>query len=1362
MGSREIERDSSSSSSISPARNVKNKAIIAQYSADAGILAEYEQSGASGKSFDYSRSVLNPAQSVPEEKMIAYLSRIQRGGHVQPFGCMLAIEELTFRIIGYSENCFEMLGLALDRKFDSKQFVSLIGVDATKLFTPSSGASLAKASTSRELSLLNPIWVYTRTTQKPFYAIMHRIDVGIVIDLEPARSTDHALSLAGAVQSQKLAVRAISRLQSLPGGDIGVLCDTVVEEVQKLTGYDRVMVYKFHKDDHGEVVSEIRRLDLEPYLGLHYPATDIPQAARFLFKQNRVRMICDCYAKPVKVIQSEELRQPLCLVNSTLRSPHGCHTQYMANMGSVASLVMAVVVNGNDGTKLWGLLVCHHTSPRYVPFPLRYACEFLMQAFGLQLYMEMQLASQMEEKRILRTQTLLCDMLLRDAPLGIVTQSPSIMDLVKCDGAALLYGGKCWLLGTTPIEAQVKDIAEWLLTNHGDSTGLSTDSLADAGYPGAASLGDAVCGMATAKINSRDFLFWFRSHTAKEMKWGGAKHHPEDKDDGGKMNPRFSFKAFLEVVKSKSLPWEVSEINAIHSLQLIMRDSSQEVTENSSPKILTPVEQRATEMEGAEINELSSVAFEMVRLIETATVPIFGVDSAGLVNGWNAKIAELTGLDSNEAIGKSLVNEVVVEESRETVQNIMTRALQGEEDKNIELKLRHFGLQQQKSVVYIVANACTSRDYTNSVVGVCFVGQDITYEKYVMDKFIKLEGDYKAIIQSLNPLIPPIFASDENACCSEWNAAMERITGWKRDEVLEKMLPGEIFGDLCRLTGQETLTKFMILLYRGISGQDSEKFPFGFFNRKGELVEVYLTANKRIDAGGNIIGCFCFLQIVSPDLHQPPSEEKMPQCKGKFSEFMELGYILQEMKNPLNGLRFTHKLLENTAVSENQKQFLDTSDACERQIMAIIEDTDLGSIDEGTLQLKTEEFLLGNILDAIFSQVMILISGRNLQLIHEIPVEIKMLTLFGDQIRLQMVLSDFLLNVVSHTTSPNGWVEIKISPGLKIIQDGNELIHLQFRMIHTGQGLPPEVLQDMFEEGNQWTTQEAITIAFVDIENSQSKSPPSDASFRIAQVILPFLLCSDNIALKMSDLLHYVSPVTCFSLLGVRLETALFRRRQDLRLRDIFLFAVAVGKIVNSTQESLDNKYDIVDSLPHFSIRRTAGRLTQMPYVMNNSSKEKEADVAALGLSVGSRPYTVDPPPGIVVLGVVGGIGLGGVVAVPITCNNDKCHFLWKEVELQLLPRMATTNDLCLMLMAFLLGSVLVSVAVPPNTQLVVGVGVVSGTVGVGVVSGIVGVCPVVSGTSSNCVPNSDDVEISWCSSSISNLAVPRPGKETK
>ncbi|KAE8671814.1 Phytochrome E [Hibiscus syriacus] len=767
------------------------------------------------------------ADSVPDEQMTAYLSRIQRGGLVQTFGCLIAVEEPNFRIIGYSENCFELLGLSFDG--DQDRFIGLkglIGIDAKSLFMPASGASLAKVAASREISLLNPIWVYSRITQKPFYATLHRIDVGIVIDLEPARLGSHALSLVGVVQSQKLVVQAIAR----------------------------VMVYKFHDDGHGEVVSEIRRSDLESYLGLHYPATDIPQVARFLFKQNRVGIIYDCHAKPAKVVQSDELKQDLCLVNSTLRSPHGCHMQYMENMGSIASLAMVFVINGNDSTKLWGLVVCHHSFPRYVPFPLRYACEFLMHAFGLQLYMELQLASQLTKKKILKTQTLLCDMLLRNAPFGIVTQSPNIMDLINCDGDALFYRGKCWLLGVTPTESQ----------------------FADGGYPVATLLGDAACGVATARITSKDFLFWFKSHTVKEVKWGGAKHHSEDRDGSGRMYPRLSFNAFLEVVKSRSLPWEIPEMNVIHSLQLIMRDSIQDMEEYGS-KVLVYDQQNGTEMHG--INELSSVAYEMVRLIETGTTPVFGVDAAGLINGWNAK---LTSFQADDAIGKSRVVEVVHEDSRDVFEDLLGRVLQ-----------------------------------------------------------------------------------DENACCSEWNAAMEKRTGCSRTEVI-------------------------------------------------------------------VLGM------------QQASEEYKQENNDLFKKLKHVVYV-QEMKNPLNGIKFTHKLLETTAISEKQKQFLETSDACERQILAIIEDTELGSIDEG--------------------QVMIMLKERNLQLLHETPKEIKTLSLYGDRIRLQLVISNFLHNVV-HYAPPNGWAELKISPGLKLIRDGNEFVRLQFRMTHPGKGLPSSLVEEMFKDEN--------------------------------------------------------------------------------------------------------------------------------------------------------------------------------------------------------------------------------------------------------------------------------------------------------
>lgn len=118
--------------------------------------------------------------------------------------------------------------------------------------------------------------------------------------------------------------------------------------------------------------------------------------------------------------------------------------------------------------------------------------------------------------------------------------------------------------------------------------------------------------------------------------------------------------------------------------------------------------------------------------------------------------------------------------------------------------------EKDNKAIFVVVNACSSKDYTDNIVGVCFVGQDVTVQKVVMDKFINIQGDYKAIVHSPNPLIPPIFASDENTCCSEWNRAMEKLTGLGRGDVMGKLLVGDVFGSSCRLKGPDALTKFMI------------------------------------------------------------------------------------------------------------------------------------------------------------------------------------------------------------------------------------------------------------------------------------------------------------------------------------------------------------------------------------------------------------------------------------------------------------------------------------------------------------------------------------------------------------------------
>lgn len=675
---------SNSGSCSSRSRN-NNSRVTSQVLADAKLHGKFEESA---RLFDYSASInVNmPTDDIPSSSDVsAYLHKIQRGMLIQPFGCLIVVDDRTLKVIAFSENTQEMLGLtphtvpSMEQR--SEAAALSIGTDVRSLFQSQASSALQKAADFGEISILNPITLHCRTSGKPFYAILHRIEQGLVIDLEPVSPDEVPVTAAGALKSYKLAAKSISRLQGLPSGNMSLLCDALVKEVSELTGYDRVMVYKFHEDGHGEVIAECCKVDLEPYLGLHYSATDIPQASRYLFMRNKVRMICDCSSVPVKVVQDKSLSQPISLFGSTLRAPHGCHAQYMSNMGSVASLVMSVTINGsgNDemnrdlqtGRTLWGLVVCHHASPRVVPFPLRYACEFLTQVFGVQINKEAESALLLKEKRILQTQSVLCDMLFRNAPIGIVTQSPNIMDLVKCDGAALYYRDKLWSLGVTPTETQIRDIIDWVLKIQGGNSGFTTESLMEAGYPDASVLGESICGMAAVHITQKVFLFWFRSGTAKQIKWGGARHDPDDRD-GKRMHPRSSFKAFMEIVRWKSMPWDDMEMDAINSLQLIIKGSLQE--EHPETVVDVPfVDNNRVQ----KVDEMCVIVNEMVRLIDTAAVPIFAVDASGVINGWNSKAAEVTGLAVEQAIGKP-VSDIVEDDSAITIKNMLALALQGQ------------------------------------------------------------------------------------------------------------------------------------------------------------------------------------------------------------------------------------------------------------------------------------------------------------------------------------------------------------------------------------------------------------------------------------------------------------------------------------------------------------------------------------------------------------------------------------------------------------------------------------------------------------------------------------------------------------
>ncbi|CAD6257558.1 unnamed protein product [Miscanthus lutarioriparius] len=347
------------------------------------------------------------------EKDIAYL---------QPFGCLLVLDAKSLNVIAFSENAPEMLSTVchvVPSIYESPMLS--LGTNVLSLFMEYSATSLYMVLRSADVSSPNPVLVECRSSGKLFYAIAHQVTGTdcLMVDFEPVKPSEFSTAAAWALpQSYMLVAPAVSKIQSVPGGSMEVLCHTLVQEIFDLVGYDRVMAYKFHEDYHGEIIAEVRKPGLEPYIGLHYPATDIPQAARILFMKHQVHMMCDCSLRPVKIIKDEELPFNVSLCGSTLGVPHSCHLQYTKNMKSVASLVMAVLISENGEyseakheqptqwrhprKKLWGLIVCQHMSPRHVPFSLRHACEFIVQVFAVHINKELELEKQMRHTSMIK------------------------------------------------------------------------------------------------------------------------------------------------------------------------------------------------------------------------------------------------------------------------------------------------------------------------------------------------------------------------------------------------------------------------------------------------------------------------------------------------------------------------------------------------------------------------------------------------------------------------------------------------------------------------------------------------------------------------------------------------------------------------------------------------------------------------------------------------------------------------------------------------------------------------------------------------------------------------------------------------
>lgn len=342
------------------------------------------------------------------------------------------------------------------------------------------------------------------------------------------------------------------------------LCEAITQQFATLTGFDRILLYNFDADGHGTVLSEINNGKLPSYLGLAFPATDIPQQARDLYVLNTIRIIPDVEYTPSPLVGSPSVDvRNLDLSLSLLRSVSPIHLQYMRNMGTRSSMSVSIVLDG----KLWGLISAHHSEPKVVPYLIRSALDMLAKMAATQLDV-LRTAQELEHSRQFHAvQRKLLTLLAADLNyLDALRQQLGLLQQVtNAQGVALLLDGQISTAGNTPNEAQLRRIADWLRTHSELSVVVSSnleEDIPEAWKPLAAEIRDVASGLLVVRISSvrPRWLLWFRPEVVSTITWAG---NPADAERSKQtLTPRASFENWKQVVRGRSLPWTQMETDS--------------------------------------------------------------------------------------------------------------------------------------------------------------------------------------------------------------------------------------------------------------------------------------------------------------------------------------------------------------------------------------------------------------------------------------------------------------------------------------------------------------------------------------------------------------------------------------------------------------------------------------------------------------------------------------------------------------------------------------------------------------------------------------------------------------------------------
>ena len=480
-------------------------------------------------------------------------------GAIQPFGCLVALSLPTWSIAHVSTNASVLFGC------ESPE--AMIGARMETILSPQIIHDLRNVFQAAMISGFAerlPL-VVAGVANETYDILIHSSGSYAIAEFIPMAGADTMRA-----DPTSLVKTIIDRLRRTT--TFQTFLTSAARQIRAVTGYDRVMIYQFLEDDSGQVVAEALRMGMTPFMGLRYPASDIPPQARALFKRHWLRMIPAVEHQTIPIIPLlTDKKLPLDLSQSTLRAASPTHLEYLRNMGSGATLTVSIMI----GDRLWGLIACHHEVPRRISATTCAAVELFAQVFSTQIEAKQQNDDLAQIAKARETHDrLLAAMEPEETIFDNLRRFGALLrDMIACDGIGVWAGGRFEGEGITPPVDAIADLVHFLNAQRGDRA-YATSALGDV-FPDAMSYADKVSGLIAIPISRapKDFLLLFRREVVQIVTWGGDPNKVVVPGGGGlKLGPRASFEAWKEYVSGTAVPWKRSEIEIAEALRVSLLD----------------------------------------------------------------------------------------------------------------------------------------------------------------------------------------------------------------------------------------------------------------------------------------------------------------------------------------------------------------------------------------------------------------------------------------------------------------------------------------------------------------------------------------------------------------------------------------------------------------------------------------------------------------------------------------------------------------------------------------------------------------------------------------------------------------------